>query len=69
MKETLSEPPTVYCDNCRKQVTYHFNKVDHWQSLLLVVLTLGIWLPMWLMGIFCPTKICDVCKEPMWENH
>jgi hypothetical protein len=59
---------TFYCGRCRKDVPYHFDPVNHWKQLLLTVVTLGLWLPMWLCVVFCPTKLCNQCNEPMWGD-
>ncbi len=64
----MHQEKTVHCDTCGKQVSYHFNPVNHWKNLFITILTFGIWLPMWLIMTFSPTKMCDECNEPIWDN-
>ena len=59
---------TVYCDRCEKVVQYHYDPVNHWQQLVATVLTVGLWLPMWLIMTFAPTKLCDDCGGPIWHE-
>lgn len=68
MKHLQADERLAYCNHCQKNVTCHFDPVNHGMNLLLTVLTCGIWLPMWLIAIFNPTRICDVCNEPIWKD-
>jgi hypothetical protein len=68
MKKLQTESGDIYCNSCKKMVTFHYERVNHRKSLMLTLLTLGLWLPMWLIGTFAPTKICDVCKEAIWKE-
>jgi len=56
-----------YCNTCEKKVSYHYDHVNHWKNLAITVFSLGLWLPMWLLMTFKPTKICDECNEPIWD--
>lgn len=64
----MSNPVTVYCGHCKKQVPYHFDPVNHWKQLLLAAITLGLWLPIWLCMVFSPTKLCNECNGPLWAE-
>jgi hypothetical protein len=59
---------TKYCKRCKKDVTWHIDRVVHWKQLLITIISCGLWLPIWLMLAFYPTKICDECNEPIWES-
>lgn len=63
----MHKEQTVYCRHCEKQVGYHFEPVNQWKNLLISVITFGLWLPMWLIMIFGPTKICNECNAPLWK--
>jgi hypothetical protein len=58
----------AYCGRCRKPVPFHYDPVNHLKQLLLVILTCGLWLPMWLCLVFSPTRVCDECNGPIWGN-
>lgn len=64
----MSHPETVYCGRCRKDVQYHYVAVNHWKQLLLTVVSLGLWLPIWLCMVFSPTKLCNECNGPLWAT-
>lgn len=57
---------TVYCSQCKKDVQYHYDPVNHWKQLLLTIFTLGLWLPIWLCMALGPTKLCNECDGPLW---
>lgn len=59
---------TAFCNRCKKDVPYHFNSIDHTKQFLLTLASLGLWLPMWLCMTFSPTKMCDQCDSPIWED-
>ena len=59
---------TVYCNQCRKEVHYHYDPVDHWKQLLLAIFSLGLWLPIWLCMVWRPTRLCDKCNGPLWSS-
>jgi len=63
----MEKPPKVYCPKCNKEVTYHYEKVNHLKYLIFTILSCGIWLPMWIASLF-PSKICDECNEAIWED-
>ena len=52
----------------RASVTFHVEPVSHLKQLGLSVLTLGLWLPMWIGMAVSPTKLCDECNEPLWSD-
>ena len=58
----------VYCGRCRKDVQHHYDPVNHWKQLLLTIITLGLWLPIWLCQVFGPTKLCNECGGPIWGD-
>ena len=64
----MSHPETAYCEQCHKEVAYHCNPVNHGKQLLISVITLGLWLPVWVCLTCCPTKLCDVCDNPLWST-
>jgi len=64
----MNNANSTHCTNCKRNVGYHFNRENQWKHLFLTIITFGIWVPMWLMVIFSPTKICDECNEPIWKS-
>jgi hypothetical protein len=64
----MPDSDIVYCDNCRQNVHYHYDSVNHLQQLVLSVLSLGLLLPLWLIAIFAPSKICNECGQPIWND-
>jgi len=58
---------TAYCGHCKKDVSYHYEPVNHLKQLVLSVVTLGLWLPMWLCATYLPTRLCDQCNQPIWD--
>lgn len=64
----MSEKKTAYCSTCSKQVSYHCEKVSHVRQLLLTLISCGMWLPIWLTVTFKPTKLCDECRQPIWDD-
>ena len=62
----MASAGTVYCSHCKKEVYYHFDPVNHGKQLLLTIVSLGLWLPVWLCMALSPTKLCDECDEPLW---
>ena len=65
---TMSKETTRFCKHCNKAVTFHVEPVSHLKQLLLSVVTLGLWLPMWIGMAVSPTKLCDQCNEPLWND-
>jgi hypothetical protein len=63
-----SKEPTRFCKHCNKAVTFHVEPVSQLKQLGLCVLTLGLWLPIWIGMIVSPTKLCDECNEPLWND-
>lgn len=63
----LIEQNQVYCSTCRKSVPYHFVPVDHKRELLRTVITVGLWLPIWIVSSLSKTKYCDSCSNPIIE--
>jgi hypothetical protein len=59
---------SAYCKQCHKDVLYHYEAVNHWKQLLLAVMTLGLWLPIWFCMAFSPTKMCNECDGPIWDG-
>ncbi len=64
----MATAQTVYCGRCRKAVHYHYDPVNHWKQLLLTVVTLGLWLPIWLCMVVSPTKLCNECGGAIWAE-
>jgi hypothetical protein len=64
----MEKKKSVFCRKCNKKVNYHYEKVNHIVQFIVTVLSGGLWLPMWLMMIFGPTKICDECNNPIWKD-
>ena len=58
---------TCFCKHCNKTVAFHVEPISHGKQLLLSILTLGMWLPMWIGMVLSPTKLCDECNKPLWE--
>jgi hypothetical protein len=58
----------VHCSRCRKDVSYHYDPVNHWMQLALTIFTFGLWLPMWICMVFGPTKLCNECDGPLWAS-
>ena len=59
---------SIHCSHCKKEVSYHFDPIDHWRQLLFTLLSLGLWLPIWICLTFAPSKICDECGNPIWND-
>ncbi|GMV93465.1 MAG: hypothetical protein AMXMBFR82_32430 [Candidatus Hydrogenedentota bacterium] len=57
----------VYCGTCRKRVPYHFVPVDHKRELIRSIITVGLWLPIWIAMSLSKTKHCDTCGNPIIE--
>lgn len=64
----MEKEKIVFCNKCNKEVSYHHDKVNHFVQFIITLFSCGLWLPMWLMMIFGPTKICDECNTPIWED-
>jgi len=62
----MANPETVFCGRCKRDVHYHYDPVNHWKQLLMTIITLGLWFPMWLCMALSPTKLCDECGGPLW---
>ncbi len=65
MKENKT---TYYCSTCQKQVTWHFQPVNHLKQALLSLVTVGLWLPMWLGLTLVKVKYCDKCQSPLSDD-
>jgi hypothetical protein len=64
------EPLAVmHCPRCRKDVQYHYEPINHGKQCLLTLITFGMWLPMWLCLTFSPTKMCNECGGPLWNDR
>lgn len=63
----LTEQNQIYCGTCRKRVAYHFVPVDHKRELLRTVITVGLWLPIWIAASLIKTKYCNTCNNPIIE--
>ncbi len=59
---------TLYCGNCKKQVTWHLKKANHRNHFFIALVTLGMWIPMWIGVTFMKIKYCDICQSPLSEN-
>jgi len=59
---------TAHCNDCNKMVSFHYPPVNHWKHFFITLITLGMWLPMWLILRFSPTKVCDECGGPIWDT-
>ena len=64
----MTSPEMVYCAQCQRRVSFHVDRVNHGQQLLLTLLTVGIWLPVWLTMVFRPARLCDECGNPIWRD-
>lgn len=64
----MSSDEMTLCRNCQRQVHFHCKPINHVQQFLCSVLTVGIWLPVWLAMTFCRTRYCDHCDEPIWRD-
>ena len=64
----MTDSDIVYCGNCRQNVHYHFDPVNHGQQFILSILSLGLLLPLWMIATFAPSKICDQCGKPIWND-
>ncbi len=65
----MSKSEIAYCGHCKMEVGYHYDPVNHRKQLFMTVLSLGLWLPIWLCLTFGPSKICDECGEPIWNDQ
>ena len=65
----MSKSKFAYCGRCKKEVGYHFDPVNHWLQLLLSIFSLGLWLPIWACMTFGPSKMCDQCRDPIWNEQ
>jgi len=64
----MTDSDIVYCGNCRQNVSYHYDSVNHLQHFIISVLSLGLFFPLWMIATFAPSKICDTCGEPIWND-
>lgn len=64
----MSQPESVYCAHCKKEIAYHYDPVNHGKHLLFSILSLGLWVPLWVCVTFAPSKICDECGQPIWSE-
>ena len=64
----MSEKKALRCSTCNKKVSYHFKKVNHMLQFFLSVVSCGIWLPVWMALLIKPTKFCDECNQPLWDE-
>jgi len=64
----MSSATTLYCRQCKKKVTFHVEPIRHWKQLLISILSCGLWLPVWISMVMAPTRICDACGQPLWED-
>lgn len=62
-----NEPKTIRCNHCGKMVEYHYDPINHRKNLILTIISVGLWLPIWLSLIFSRTKVCNVCNNPIWD--
>jgi len=60
---TSATNETLFCTWCRKDVSFHMEKVDHRRELILTICSAGLWLPFWLllMAAAKTNRICDDC--------
>lgn len=55
-------PDKIFCPWCKKDVTFHMNRVEHRKELLRTIFTAGLWAPFWLLQIAASkSKLCDEC--------
>lgn len=59
---------TYYCSTCKKQVNFHYEPVNHMKMALLSLLTLGLWVPVWMGLTFVKVKYCDECDYPLSDD-
>lgn len=52
---------TAFCEHCGRVVAARKRPIRHLQHLKLCVITLGLWLPIWLLLCFSPREV--VCSE------
>jgi hypothetical protein len=64
--QLVANSQLAHCPQCKKDVGYHYDPINHGKQLLLTIFTLGLWLPIWLAMAFCPTKLCNKCNGPIW---
>lgn len=64
----MTKDINVYCNECKKNVGYHYDPVNHWKNLAITIFSFGLWLPIWLLMTFAPTKICNECNRPIWDK-
>ena len=65
----MSNSESAYCGNCKKEVGYHYDPINHIKHLLLTICSLGIWLPIWVCVVVAPSKMCDQCGNPIWSDQ
>jgi len=58
----------VYCSICKKQVNWHFKRVNHRTQFLIALVTLGMCIPMWIGLTLMKIKYCDLCQSPLSEE-
>ena len=58
---------SMYCSHCGKNVTWHLEPMNHRPHMLLSLITVGLWLPMWFLFSLVKVKYCDLCKSPLLE--
>jgi hypothetical protein len=56
-----TKAPKLYCSRCKTEVSYHQLPVEHHKEFFRTLVTVGLWLPMWLLATFVRTNICDAC--------
>ncbi len=60
---------TLYCYNCKKNVTCHHEPVDHKKQLRTTLFTFGFWLPIWLLMTLVKSTVCDICGTPLTRDE
>jgi hypothetical protein len=58
---------SVFCSTCHKKVAYHYAIINHRRELIKSILTVGLWLPIWLASVVVKTKVCDACGNSIIE--
>ncbi len=59
----------VFCRQCGRDVVPKKAPVQHGLHLSLSILTLGCWLPIWLLLWVVPfQKVCRECGQPVGKN-
>jgi len=63
------QPKTAFCKHCGRTVTVHTEPIQHALHLFFAVVTLGLWVPIWLIMWLSPSaKSCSECGKDITEE-